>query len=368
MRVRYVALVSLAVSLSAAAPRLVAAEPLLDPADYLKLLTDSKLHYKFNTKPAATPVPEMNCPRRFENLRVTGSGSDKKLVEWVVKPEAVKLLEEAETFFNENKYEEAGAKYQAAMAADPEAVNAYLFYGDTLLMGKKDAAGALAQYRKGIALDPTLPTGHFFASTALLRLGRTDEAREEVIQALVNHPAYEAIWKLAAQAPTVWGNKPIVRHKFEPPAGYLGVRAKDTVDLYSGPDLHWLGYVVCKAAWANEPQFSERHPAKGWSTDEEHACLVNQVMARYNTAASLLEDEQKKKGVAKPEAKAEEILAALDPLERHLYDVAKAGMLDGYILFEIVGQHCPISMGVTVDEGRKALEAYIRAYVIVPAQ
>ncbi len=368
MYFRSLALATLALALFATVPSAHAEEPLLGPADYLKILTESKLRYNVNTKPAATPVTEMDCGRRFESTRVTGTGDAKKLIDWVVKPEAVKLLDEAEALFQAKKYAEAGEKYQAAAIADPEAVNAYLFYGDSLLFGKNDAERALAQYRKGIALDPTLPMGHLYASTALTRLGRLDEAREEIIQALVDHPAYEAVWKILAEQPTAWGNKPVVRYKFEPPAGYLGVPGKNGIDMYAGSDLRWLGYVTCKAVWANEARFSKSHVAGGWSLDEERACVLNQVQARYNTAEGTLEEAQKKKGIKKPDIKGEDILAAMDPLERHILEAAKANMLDGYIVFEIIGQHCPISTSIMVDEARKNLEAYIRTYVLVPLQ
>jgi tetratricopeptide (TPR) repeat protein len=340
---------------------------LLGPADYLKILIDSKLHYKILSEPSKTPEKQMTCDRRTYSTRLVTKGNSKSLVEWTVKPEAAKLLDEAETLYQAEKIDEAGAKYKAAAEADPEAVSAVLFYGDTLLMGStKDAAAALVQYRKGIALDPTLPMAHFFAATALAELGRHDEAREEIIKALTYHPAYEAVWKIAASVPERWNARPVVRYKFEPPAGFLGVKGKDgSIDVYGGAKGEWLGYALCKAVWANEARFSKQHSTDGWSIEEEHACVGNELLGRLNTAESTLIEQQKKNGVAKPVVTEAEVIAAMSPLGRHLDEVVKAGLLDGYILFEIVGQRCPLAMSMTNDDGLKEIDRYIRKYVIV---
>jgi hypothetical protein len=63
--------------------------------------------------------------------------------------------------------------------------------------------------------------------------------------------------------------------------------------------------------------------------------------------------------------KAKESVDAMPPLERHLWEVAQAKLLDGYILFEIIGQHCPMVMSTGNDEAIKQVDAYIRKYVIV---
>ena len=58
-----------------------------------------------------TPIEEMRCPRRDMDMRViTKPDGSRSLVEWKIKPEAKKLLDEAETLYQAKKYEEAGAK------------------------------------------------------------------------------------------------------------------------------------------------------------------------------------------------------------------------------------------------------------------
>jgi tetratricopeptide (TPR) repeat protein len=348
----------LAFALFALAGTAVAAD-LLGPAEYMKILGDSKLRYNFLTTPSATPAEPMRCPRRDESTRVERNGKEKSLVAWNVKPEARQLLQEGETLFQKKDYAAAAEKYKAAIAADPQAVTGYYVLGDALLFGSNDAAAALEQYRKGLALDPTMPSGHLFAQTALVHLGRTDEAREEIIKALVYYPGYEVVWKsVNAASYDRWKVFPIVRHKFDPPAGFLGTNGKNGVDIYGGPNGEWLGYAMCKAAWGNEARFKKQHGAGGWSLEEERACVMNQVMTAYNTAAAKLEEQKKN-------ASEEQILAAMPPLETHILEVAKAQLLDGYILFEIIGQNCPLALSIMDDEALKEEEAYVRRFVIV---
>lgn len=332
-------------ALSLAVAGIAAAEDLvIDPLQYLKIMADSKLVYNVGSSAAKTPAEVLNCPHRDPSMRVVLEGKEKKLVPWNVKLEALNLLNEGEQLWDKQDYKGAAEKYQASIAAAPDAPTGYFFYGDALLGG--DAEAALAQYRKGIALDPTLPTGHFFAHTALVQLGRRDEAREEIVKALTYDPGYEAIWKIADK-PERWNAKPVVRHKFDPPEGIVGKRQGDSIDLWAGPDHQWLMYAICKAAWANEPQFAKQHPTRGWSTSEERACVGAWLVGQYNNA------DQK--------------VDKFDPLARHVWDVAQNKLLDGYILFEIIGQHCPLALATLDDASRDQVEQYIRKYVIVPA-
>lgn len=168
------------------------------------------------------------------------------------------------------------------------------------------------------------------------------------MRALTYAPSYESIWKLARQDPGLWGNQPVTRHPFEPPPGFLGVKGPNGIDVFAGANNQWLGYALCKAAWANEERFKTKHHAGQWSLEEEHACVLNQLMSVYNAVGGKAE--------------------ALPPLEAHIFDAANAHLLDGYILFEIVGRNCPIMLSTMNDDARRQVEGYIRKYVIVSAE
>ncbi len=336
------------------------------PADYVTIITNSKLRYNILSEPSKMPIEELTCPRRDERTRLVVKGNEKSLVAWNVAPAALKLLLEGEKHYDAERMAEAAEKYRAAIATDPQAIMAYFFLGDALLFGKDDAAGALDQYTKGIALDPSIPSGHFFAASAYTQLGRLKDAREEVVKALTLYPGYEKIWQIGTSNPTYWGIRPMVRHPFEPPKGYLGRKEKNGIDIFGGKDGEWLGYAMCKAAWENEAQFDRKRGGSGsWSLEEERACVINQLTSTLNATDARLREEQKKRGVAKPSAAESDVIAALPPRERYLFDVAGADLLDGYILFEIIGRRCPIGMSLLNDDAQRELEKYIRAHVIV---
>lgn len=125
----------------------VADEP-LGPADYLKIVSESKVQYNISSQPGKNAAALPVCPRRDESMRVVQSGGEKKLAPWPMNLEIVPLLSEGEKLFDAEKFDEAAAKYAAAIAKDPESATAYLFYGDTFLMGADDPARALALYQK----------------------------------------------------------------------------------------------------------------------------------------------------------------------------------------------------------------------------
>src|ERR1051326_4144460 len=71
------------------------ADDLLDPAQYMKIMEESKLRYEILSEPSKAPAPQLTCPRRDATMRVVSVGNEKKLVDWKVKPEAAKLVQDA---------------------------------------------------------------------------------------------------------------------------------------------------------------------------------------------------------------------------------------------------------------------------------
>ncbi|HJQ37353.1 MAG TPA: hypothetical protein VKB93_09455 [Thermoanaerobaculia bacterium] len=140
------------------------------------------------------------------------------------------------------------------------------------------------------------------------------------------------------------------------------MKGPDGIDIFAGENSEWLGYALCKAVWANEPRFSKKHQANGWSLEEEHACVLNQLMGVYNATEAKLS----KQASAPVSEKA--IIAALPPREAHIFEAANAHLLDAYILFEIIGRNCPMMLSTMNDQARQQVEAYIRKYVIVARQ
>jgi hypothetical protein len=59
------------------------------------------------------------------------------------------------------------------------------------------------------------------------------------------------------------------------------------------------------------------------------------------------------------------VLAAAPPQVRALVQVEDAGLLDGFILFALFGQRCPMTLALFSDAERHQIELFIRKFVIV---
>ena len=91
------------------------------------------------------------------------------------------LFETAMTAYVSERFDQAVPALRVALAAGVDPAPAEFFLGSSLLM-TKHAAEAAAEFAKVIALGdtPYLAEAHFYRAKALLRLGRTAEARAEL--------------------------------------------------------------------------------------------------------------------------------------------------------------------------------------------
>jgi hypothetical protein len=140
------------------APLFSFADDLLEPAEYLKILTDSKLAYKFSMEPAKTPVEEMQCPRRDERTRLVVNGQEKSLVDWTVAPEALKLIQEGERASTRNGW--PGGRNIRRRSLSIRRRSPRTSSMATRCCSDHATPPRTGQYKKGIALD-LRAAGHF---------------------------------------------------------------------------------------------------------------------------------------------------------------------------------------------------------------
>jgi tetratricopeptide (TPR) repeat protein len=345
-------------------------EELTDPAGFVKIVEESKLTYEIGVqRPVPNPVPDLECPSRSPALRLVASSEGKSLVLWEPSKEAAAHFEAAEKLFAEKRFPEAAVEYRKGLALDPEYGLGWLYSGD-VPFHRGDYESALAAYRKALALDPTHPQAHHFAAHALLKLGRLDDAETESVRALVYDPSYAGAWaglrhlgRLAAFT--------VQRHEFSPPADALGQRQGDRVSIAVDESGEWLGYLLCKAVWRNEPDYRRRKNGGqemdegSWSLTEERECLANYIATNFSLARARLEEEAARKGLIQHEISEEQALAAAPALVRHLHEVAAEGLLDGFIAFEYLGRRCPMAVSLLPEDVLDQAERYIRRFVIL---
>ena len=215
--------------------------------------------------------------------------------------------------------------------------------------------------RSNVTSDAMSAKGHLAAANSHADAGRLPEAREELVKALLADPSLRSALDALEKKPEAYGAAPLVRHPFDPPQGLVGNRKSDVIEMSAGVDGAWLGYSVCKAVWMYEPDYRKKHGvAKNeWSVAEENACITNELAGELNSTRAKLEKETK--GAVKQES----VIAALPEPMRHIREVTEKKLLDGYVLFEVLGQQCPTAIARLDDASRAQLERYIREYVVV---
>jgi tetratricopeptide (TPR) repeat protein len=334
------------------------------PAWYLQRLTDSKNVYNIEAKPAANPIDEYTCKTQVGQVARIRSGDHWTLGIPKRHPDAAKLLAEAEAFYDKKQYAEAAVRYRKMIALDANDTIAHLLYGDVFFFGEGDYAAALAEYRKALAIDASNPSGHFFSANALMRLDRTDEARAAIVAALSYNPVYENLYKVLDNDPDAFGLRPLARHRFTPPRGYLGKPDVNGITIYGGDDGEWRMYAICKAVLRNEPAARKEvlgdAEEVGASFEEERACVTAYVDGNLDRTRATLEKAAGKKPVTDAD-----VLQSAPPLVRHLREVLETGFFDGYVAFEILGQRCPIAAPMYPEALHQEVVKYVARYVVV---
>ncbi len=365
---------------------LMPASPLysVDPPaspDFTAIQQHSQIAYKIvslaSGKSVEKPVPELRCPPMRSRLRrVRDEHGVVSLKAWEPDAKAAPFFKEAESSLAARHLEEAANAYAKGLALSPEYGPGWANAGD-IQFARKDYAGALGFYRKALALDPSLAQAHHFAADSLFKLGQFSEAEDEYVQALVYDPSYEEVWsalKIVGPRAGFAAYRPAI----STPAGAIGDNVDGKVEI-GVADPEWLPYLNCKAVWRHEdvyrkakvaavpPRYSRSLTVAGttypWSVAEEAECLRSYVAGNLSATAARLNPEGKSGQAAG--VSQERVLAAAPELVRTLVRVEEADLLDGFILFALFGQRCPMAVALFSDAERSQMERFVRKFVIV---
>jgi tetratricopeptide (TPR) repeat protein len=113
-------------------------------------------------------------------------------------PQAARSREQAEVLFARQRYDEARAKYEEAMRADPAYSTAWVGAGDCYFM-QKDLVRAEAMFRRATEIEPLNAQAWRFLSDALLGQGRRAQADAALVAGIGADPSQRPSWsKLAA--------------------------------------------------------------------------------------------------------------------------------------------------------------------------
>ncbi len=332
-------------------------KPFLTASEVLKLMEGSKNVYVIGSFDQLKPEETRDLTNRLFPAagpavlypKVEWKDGRASVREWEFGKEALKILKKAETAFAAKDYESARLFYEQALKADPDCYMATANIGDCYLMtGSPEQA--LAQYHKALLQNPNDHKLYFYRGDALLRLGRIEEAWQDMIHALMLCPRYTYVLQVVNSPKSPFKN--VIRESlFDPPVMVRreGQNIAIYADVKNHPGGHWLAYACAKAVWAGEPDHRMEMTGDAgsvWSTTEEHECLANLM--------NVYDDEIDDRAIEP------------DPDLETLRSIFEADDLEPFLLYEVYSRICPWGILALPEDDRKDIEEYIRKYLVAP--
>lgn len=288
---------------------------------------------------------------RIELPKVTRTKNGARVEPWP-KPSAasVKAMDAAETAFRAKDFVEAEKQYRAAIKATPSNYIAHAYLGDALLFGeKKDVEGALVEYERAIKLNPDDYRLYFFRASVQRKLGKKQEAIDDLRHALMLKPRNDVLIEMVRNAHGMTGLR--AEPEIFVPRAFVRRAADDkSVEIYADAGrVEWLAWAGCKAVWLGEAAYRKQRGATGgWTSFEDYECLAN-LLAMY------VNQRDEKEGVRDDR---------LDRLER----VAKEGLLEGMVAYEFASRVDPMVMLKVTDAQRALVAKYIEKFVLTAVE
>ena len=199
-------------------------------------------------------------------------------------------IREGEAAFTHGEMDQAIAAYKRALEADPQLYDAALYAGDSEFKKAMtsndsrfrsdhfDAAGVW--FSKAIAINPNIETAYRYWGDALEAQGKTNEARDKFVDAIVAEPYSRRSYVGLTQ----WGQRHNVKlghPRIVPPSSMTTEGSKTTLnvdprtlDSQDGSN-EWLVYDLTRVAWRQADFFKNYPEEKAYrhSLKEEAAAL-----------------------------------------------------------------------------------------------
>ncbi|HKO35550.1 MAG TPA: tetratricopeptide repeat protein [Pyrinomonadaceae bacterium] len=249
-------------------------------------------------------------------------------------------IREGEAAFVRGDMDKAIVAYKKAFELDPNLYDAALYAGDAEFKKahlSQDAnfrnehfAAAGGWFAKAIAINPDRETAYRYWGDALDGQGKTIEARDKFIEAIVAEP----YGRRSYVGLTQWGERHQVQlghPRVDVPSSIVSNKpgeAKITIDdsaLKNSEDgsVAWIMYGMIRAQWVNKKdggrsdEFAKAYPNE---TTYRHT-LAEEVAALRGVIASLQEQMKNKR------------VKQLSPSLDNLMKLNEAGLLEPYVLF-----------------------------------
>lgn len=269
------------------------------------------------------------------------SGPDASMIPFSNIKTAEAAIREGEAAFVKGDMDAAIAAYKRALDADPHLYDAALYAGDAEF--KKafnstdqqfrnqhfDAAGVW--FAKAIAIDPDRETAHRYWGDALDAQGKTIDARNKFIDAIVAEPygrrAYVGLTRWGQRHNVSLGHPriDILAKVDSSKPGEINVTVDETALKSGGSDgsSAWVVYGAIRTTWMNGKDGSRsQNFARAYPNETTYRHSLAEELAALRGVAESLQTQIKENRVKQ-----------LTPSLANLKQVYEAGLLEPYILF-----------------------------------
>ena len=250
-------------------------------------------------------------------------------------------IREGEAAFVKGDMDKAIAAYKRALESDPQLYDAALYAGDAEF--KKGYNSTDPQYRsdhfdaagvwfaKAIAMEANRETAYRYWGDALDAQGKSTEARDRFVDAIVAEPygrrSYVGLtqWaerhKVALGHPRIDISSNVTSNK----PGEVNITVDESALKGSDNDgsAAWIMYGMVRALWVNKKDGSRSDEfAKAYPNEPNYRHSLAEELAALRGVAESVQDQMKEKRVKK-----------LTPSLESLMKLNDAGLLEAYILF-----------------------------------
>lgn len=286
------------------------AQKIHSPFEIIQIMTDSKVKYGVNALKEPIECPDYSEKLNYHDTYRVETETHVYSYKYEINEKAKPLLEKAEECFTARDMTGALEYYHKTLEADPTQHYVMTYIGQ-IYDKYRDYEQSIDWYKKAIEANYADYMAHWFLADAYFAINDYDKAVDEIVIARImnrNNPriktSMDLILKKAKKSTVDWYFNPQIR---------LGRDADNDVMVEMGDN--WTMYAMAKALWNYEPGYKESMGVKpdSYTMLEEQECLIAQLIGMENAKTKVKKDPQ------------------LNILKK----VAKAKMLDEYILYEI---------------------------------
>jgi tetratricopeptide (TPR) repeat protein len=268
------------------------------------------------------------------------SGPDVSQIPFSSVKAAEAAIREGEAAFMRGDMDQAVTAYKRALEADPQLYDAALYAGDAefkkghnstdarIRSEQFDKAGAW--FAKAIAIDANRETAYRYWGDALEAQGKTNEARDKFVDAIIAEPygrrSYVGLTQWADHHKVALGHPriDILSNATSTKPGETNITIDETAlkgnDDGSGA---WMMYGMTRARWLNQKDGTRSEKfAKAYPSESVYRHSLAEELEALRGVTVVLKEQMKDKSVKK-----------LTPSLENLMKLNDAGLLEAYILF-----------------------------------